>query len=70
MDMREGGDTEASHEMARKNAGASLWWLSSSEAVLDMDRKGAIRKIVLPEMSKNRALQRLTNEIATDFESI
>ena len=70
VDMREGSDTEASHEMARKNAGASLWWLSSSEAVLDMDRKGAIRKIVLPEMSKNRALQRLTNEIATDFESM
>ena len=46
------------------------WWLSSAESILGLDRKTALRKIVLPEMSKNRALQRLTNEVATELNSL
>jgi protein HIRA/HIR1 len=46
------------------------WWLSSAESILGMDRKTALRKIVLPEMSKNRGLQRLTNEVATELTSL
>ena len=46
------------------------WWLSSAESILGLDRKMALRKIVLPEMSKNRALQRLTNEVATELNSL
>jgi len=48
----------------------TFWWLSSAESILGVERKTALRKIVLPEMSKNRALQRLTNEIATELSSL
>lgn len=45
------------------------WWLSVSPEVLKLDRKELVKSIVLPEMSKNRALQRLTNEISLEIEN-
>lgn len=43
------------------------WWLSEAPCVLTLDRTKLIKSIVIPEMSKNRALQRITNEIAVDL---
>jgi len=63
-----GGGEEVS--AATKNDGSFCWWLSSAESVLGMDRKAAVRKIVLPEMSKNRSNQRLANEIATELSAL
>jgi len=45
----------------------ACWWLSSAESVLGLNRKEAVLQVVIPEMSKNRTLQRLTNEIATEM---
>lgn len=52
------------------NAETTCWWLSSAERILDLDRLGAVEKIIIPEMTKNRALQRLTNEFATEMRSL
>jgi protein HIRA/HIR1 len=46
------------------------WWLSDATRILSFDRKKLITSIVIPEMSKNRALQRITNEIAVEIESL
>jgi len=48
----------------------SCWWLSSATQLLGFNRKTLVRKAVIPEMSKNRSLQRLTNEIALQLDSI
>ena len=56
----EGGDSEDSDFLP-------CWWISSMKNILDLDRKGIVLKIVIPEMSKNRVLQRLTNEIAMEM---
>jgi len=41
--------------------------LGSKQSCLGLDRKDVIRKAILPEMSKNRLLQRLTNEMAMEL---
>lgn len=46
------------------------WWLSDATRILSFDRKKLITSIVIPEMSKNRALQRITNEVAVEIESL
>ncbi|CAB9497994.1 Protein HIR1 [Seminavis robusta] len=46
------------------------WWLSTTPTILTLDRKSLIKSCVIPEMSKNRALQRLTNEVALEVESL
>lgn len=46
---------------------SSCWWIYSSADILGLDRKEAVKNIIIPEMTKNRALQRLTNEIVTDM---
>lgn len=46
------------------------WWLSYASPLLQLDGKDLVKSIVLPEMSKNRALQRLTNEIAMEVDSL
>jgi len=63
-------------DMLVNNAGASdtdslgisrdsiAWWLSSATEVLGLDRKKLLQSVVLPEVSKNRSLQRLTNELS------
>ena len=42
----------------------------SSTLCLGLEGKDVIRQIVLPEMSKNRLLQRLTNEISMEIECL
>lgn len=46
----------------------SSWWLSQSSTVLNFDRVKLIKRVVIPEMSRNRSLQRLTNEIAIEVD--
>ena len=46
------------------------WWLSESPKVLNYDRVKLVRTVVIPEMSKNRSLQRITNEIAIEIDSL
>jgi hypothetical protein len=48
----------------------TCWWLSESTNVLGLNRVKLVRTIVIPEMSKNRALQRITNEIAIEVEGL
>jgi hypothetical protein len=48
----------------------SCWWLSASPRVLKFDRIKLIRTVIIPEMSKNRSLQRVTNEIAVDVNAL
>ena len=50
--------------------GNAHWWLSSCPQVLSLDRKTLVRTVVIPAMSKNRALQRLTNEISMEIEAL
>lgn len=47
---------------------SSTWWLSLAPAILNLDRKDMVKTLVIPEMSKNRSLQRITNEIAMQLE--
>lgn len=49
---------------------SSSWWLSSAPTVLALDRKNLVKTVVLSEMSKNRALQRITNEVALEIENL
>jgi hypothetical protein len=46
------------------------WWLSQAPTVLALNRAKLIQTHIIPEMSKNRALQRLTNEIALEISSL
>jgi len=48
----------------------TCWWLSESPSVLKHDRVELVRSVVIPEMSKNRALQRITNEIAIEVKAL
>ena len=50
--------------------GSSCWWLSLAPKVLSLDRTKLVRTVVIPEISKNRSLQRMTNEIALEVESL
>jgi protein HIRA/HIR1 len=47
----------------------SHWCLSAGLNSLGLDRKGLLKSVVLPAMSRNRALQRLTNELAAELEA-
>ena len=55
---------------SNSNTSSACWWLSSAQSVLGLDRKETVAKIIIPEMTKNRALQRLTNEFATEIKSL
>ena len=57
-------------DAANTDGSQSSWWLSSAPQVLSLDRAKLVRSIAIPEMSKNRALQRITNEIAMEIESL
>lgn len=48
----------------------SFWWISSTRQILGIDRIKIVQTIIIPEMSKNRAMQRLTNEIATEMKTL
>ena len=45
------------------------WWLSTAPSVLKLERVALVRNLIIPELSKNRSLQRLTNEIAVEIEN-
>jgi protein HIRA/HIR1 len=60
VDVLLSGNSEES-----SNPSASSW-LSSASTILGMNGLKTLQDIVIPEMSKNRSLQRLTNEIATE----
>jgi protein HIRA/HIR1 len=49
---------------------SECWWMYPSVSILGLNRTEAIQKIIVPEMTKNRSLQRLTNEIVTDLSSM
>eukprot|EP01083_Nonionella_stella_P281905 959430_1 len=42
------------------------WWLSSAPSALELDCKQVVEQIVIPEMTKNRALQTFYNERACE----
>jgi protein HIRA/HIR1 len=46
------------------------WWLSLSPTVLSESRIQLVHDIVIPEMSKSRMMQRLTNEIFLEIEAL
>jgi protein HIRA/HIR1 len=46
------------------------WWLSQAPKIMSLDRVRLIKTCIIPEMSKNRSLQRITNEIALEVESM
>eukprot|EP00977_Amphora_coffeiformis_P011400 scaffold2760_cov167-Amphora_coffeaeformis.AAC.14 len=47
----------------------SGWWLCTGLSTMGLDRKELLKKVLLPAMSKNRALQRLTNELVMEIDS-
>ncbi len=55
---------------SNSNSTTACWWLSESPSILGIDRAKLVKTIVIPEMSKNRALQRITNEFAIEAEGI
>jgi hypothetical protein len=53
-----------------EGGGSACWWLSESPRVLKFDRTKLIRNVIIPEMSKNRSLQRVTNEISVEVNAL
>jgi len=53
---------------ANSERNSSIWWLSSMTSTLGLSGKEIVRTIMMKEMSKNRSLQRLTNEIAMELD--
>lgn len=45
------------------------WWLSRAPTILHEDRRALVKSVVIPEMSKNRELQRMTNEISLEVDN-
>jgi hypothetical protein len=69
VDMLFGTKDTGSTDSGLPDGASACWWLSSAPQVLGLDRKNLVKTIVVPEMSKNRALQRITNEIALEVDS-
>jgi protein HIRA/HIR1 len=71
VDMLLGSDKKED-KMETEDVGSNglCWWLSEAPRILTFDRTKLIKSIVIPEMSKNRALQRITNEIAVEVDSL
>mmetsp|Transcript_51008 Transcript_51008/g.153332 ORF Transcript_51008/g.153332 Transcript_51008/m.153332 type:complete len:172 (-) Transcript_51008:351-866(-) len=46
------------------------WWLSLAPSTLGLDRVETVKRVIVPEMSRNRALQRLTNEITLEIDAL
>ena len=72
VDMLFGTTRDSQDDATSSSASGNsmLWWLSSSPQILNLDRKSLVRTIVIPEMSKNRSLQRLTNEISVEMDAL
>ena len=48
----------------------ACWWISTADTIMGLDRTTLLKQVVIPELSKNRSLQRLTNEIALEIGSL
>jgi protein HIRA/HIR1 len=48
----------------------NCWWLLSGSSVMGLNKRELVEHIIIPEMSKNRSLQRLMNEISTELMTI
>ena len=48
----------------------TCWWLSYATKILTEDRFLLVKNLVIPEMSKSRQMQRLTNEISLEVDTI
>lgn len=61
---------QGSNGDASVSGSCSCWWLADSPRVLKTDRIKLIRTVIIPEMCKNRSLQRVTNEIAVEVNAL
>jgi protein HIRA/HIR1 len=55
------------HGSSPATTSGPLGWISSAVAILDVDRSSLIRNEILPQMGKNRSLQRLANEVQLEL---
>ena len=62
--------SEGSADEGGHNYQGPSWWLSEAPQILGLERKRLIKSVIIPEMSKNRQLQRITNEIAIEVENL
>jgi protein HIRA/HIR1 len=71
VDILLGNSDDVEMADTNSNTNPSCWWLISitHSRCLGLDNKVLIRTIIIPEMCKNRQLQRLTNEISMELES-
>jgi len=53
-------------DVTSNNNFQACWWLSSAQTVVGLNRREAVQQVVT-EISKNRSLQRLMNEIAMEL---
>lgn len=64
VDMLNGKSIQ--NDLVGNDCFVSCWWLTKAPRVLSLSRVELIKTCVISEMSKNRALQRLTNEISLE----
>ena len=70
VDLLTGGRSSDDPLPVTPSPSSSCWWLSEAPTLLLLDRTRLIKTCILTEMSKNRALQRITNEIALEADSM
>mmetsp|Transcript_36307 Transcript_36307/g.36690 ORF Transcript_36307/g.36690 Transcript_36307/m.36690 type:complete len:237 (+) Transcript_36307:829-1539(+) len=64
------GERSNGNAATKSSSSCYCWWLSDSPNVFQYDRVNLVRTIIIPEMSKNRELQRITNEIAIEIAAL
>jgi len=64
------GERSNGSTITKPSSSCYCWWLSESPKVLNYDRVDLVRTVIIPEMSKNRELQRITNEISIEIDSL
>jgi protein HIRA/HIR1 len=70
LNERDSTDSMETSMEIDKDCETSCWWLLPGSDVLGHKKRDIVEKVIIPEMSKNRSLQRLMNEIATELNSI
>jgi len=74
VDILLGGDQSTSSngdpDMIGEGEIPSILSMVGNRQCFGLEGKDVIRKVILPEMSKNRSLQRLTNEISMELECL
>ena len=61
-------EDSADHPDADSSTGC--WWLLREDQILGMARKDLVTDVVLPEVGRNRALQRLAKEISLEIDAM